>query len=317
LFFLFRRINFKTVCADNSAHIAMAFVEALETSVHNAISLDTEPLAKYATPLGPLYTDENDSYYEDIPTALPSKALPTYCSVSRPEFLYVSAVKPTKESSVGLAFKKREGKMYVFKIRPESLFTHSGLKEGDWVIAVNTMDVTNLSLKSVANVIKDSRSIVSLCAQNEGGDPSTFLSSVQKSHHNQKMGIAFQRHRGAMVMPKVDNNGIFGSSLLVPGHRCLMINGVVCNNLDPHLAADITAASDRVTIISQPRNDIAVILSIEEDDGVVATGPSILYRGSFLPSSAKGSSPLHPDAHLSQRQRGHEASRILRYLGAH
>lgn len=184
----------------------------------------------------------------------------------RPKFLYVMVQKLPTESC-GLVFRKDHRGVYIHKIRSDSLFAHTALQEGDRVIAINGVACASSSLKYVATLIGRARSQLSICADNPSGDAGTFLSSVQKHTLDEKLGVSFQRSRGALIIPRVLSAGLFGRSLLVPGHRCLVINGECCEGLDAKLAAGITHGSYRVTIVSQPRNDIAAVLAGFDDSG--------------------------------------------------
>lgn len=185
----------------------------------------------------------------------------------RPKFLYVMAQKAPTQNA-GLVFRKDQQGVYIHRIRSDSLFAHTALQQGDRLIAINGVACACSSLKYVATLIGRARSHLSICADNPSGNASTFLSSIQKNALGEKVGVSFQRSRGALIIPRVSPAGLFGRSLLVPGHRCLVINGECCEGLDAKLAANITRESYRVTIISQPRNDMAAVLAGFDDSGI-------------------------------------------------
>lgn len=190
-----------------------------------------------------------------------------YYAYERPRFVYVMVQKRPTES-VGLVFRKDQRGVYIHKIMSDSLFAHTALKKGDRLIAINGVACASSSLKYVATLIGRARLQMSICADNPSGDAGTFLSSVQKHTLDEKIGVSFQRSRGALIIPRVSPSGLFGRSLLVPGHRCLVINGELCDGLDAKLAADITHDNHRVTIISQSRNDMAAVLAGFDDSGI-------------------------------------------------
>ncbi|KAL7567637.1 hypothetical protein ACA910_000230 [Epithemia clementina (nom. ined.)] len=182
----------------------------------------------------------------------------------RPEFLYATAIKPSVDSPIGITFKKKNAGVYISKVDPHGLFRKSGLQSGDRLVAVNNINCISAPLRMVREMIESSESSISLCARNKYGDPHSVLNSVQKPKRDCKLGICFQTKRGALTVSKVRENGLFARSLLMPDHRCYMINGQACDTMDAYQAADLTASVERVTIISRARGDLAIVLSVGE-----------------------------------------------------
>ena len=201
--------------------------------------------------------------------------------LQRPEFLYATAIKPCPGYPVGLFFKKNdEGVIYISRIADDSLFRNTGIEVGDSVLAINNIRCLGASLKHLLSLIQAADSTISICVRNPEGDPHSFSSSVQKPTKDAKLGISFQMKRGALRVSKVSfKEGLFSQSLLMPDHRCLMINGLPCDTMLSRDAADMVADANRVTIVSRPRGDLATVLSIGDVEvgswGAVALGAGV------------------------------------------
>ena len=213
--------------------------------------------------LQPNSGDHADKYENDV-AAQPVMECPTQSSIIRPEFLFATAIKPTPDSPIGLTFKKKAGGVYISRVDHCGLFHKCGFQEGDRVVAVNNVNCIEAPLRIIRDMVEGSDSTISFCVRNKYGDPHSVLTSVQKPSRESKLGICFRMKRGALTVSKVHAKGLFSNSLLMPDHRCFMINGQPCDNLGSQAAADLTAAADRVTIISRARGDLAIVLSVDE-----------------------------------------------------
>mmetsp|Transcript_14833 Transcript_14833/g.32313 ORF Transcript_14833/g.32313 Transcript_14833/m.32313 type:complete len:324 (-) Transcript_14833:183-1154(-) len=180
----------------------------------------------------------------------------------RPEFLYASAIKPTPDAPAGISFRKVDGFVVISHIKPNGLFKGSGLQAGDRVIAINNNNCMDSHLSRVSKMIAKSQSTVSVCVWNKHGEPHMVSSSVQKPSLDSKLGISFQMRNGALTVSKVKVDGIFSGSLLMPDHRCFLINDQPCETLDSHSARDMTSSFERVTIVSRARGNLATVLSV-------------------------------------------------------
>jgi C-terminal processing protease CtpA/Prc len=187
---------------------------------------------------------------------------------SRPEYIYASAYIPDRSQKIGVIFGNREGGgVYIKRIAESSPFLNCNLQVGDHVMAINNVLCSSIKANRVIALIHSTSkcNMVSICVHNEKGDPETVSCSVQKAHPQAKVGVTLQTRRGAVRVNRVDRDGLFSNSLLMPHHRCMIINGVSCSHMTSKHAADlIKSLSDRVTIVSRPQEYYAMTLAFSK-----------------------------------------------------
>jgi hypothetical protein len=184
---------------------------------------------------------------------------------SRPGIIFANAIKPTPDSLVGLHFRARNGSVYISCIADDSLFRDCNIAIGDRVVAVNNFSC--IGAREVAAVVdllnkaaerqQDPTSLaarcVSICVQNEKGDPRTVSSSIQKPGPRTRVGVSLVSKCGSLQVNQIYADSLFSHSLLLPRQCCLHINGMRCAHWTSQEAAKfILDAPNRVTIISEP-----------------------------------------------------------------
>jgi hypothetical protein len=129
---------------------------------------------------------------------------------------------------------------------------------------------------------------VSIVVRNEKGDPRTVSTSIQKPDRFTRVGVALVNKRGSLKVTRIDPDSLFSNSLLLPRHRCLHINGMPCDHLGSAEAAKfILAAPDRVTIISQPHQHAAMVISASPvSKGVVRLHTEAWWRNARFSASS-------------------------------
>jgi hypothetical protein len=220
--------------------------------------------------------DEDDT---EIPCATPCDNVDTTGTVaySRPAIIFTNAIKPTSDSIVGIHFRARDGAVYISRIAHDSLFCGCNLMVGDRVVAVN--NISCIGVKRATQVVellhktKDSSHdpaslaarTVSICVRNEqgGADPRTVSTSIQKPDRFTRVGVSLVNKPGGFLkVTRIEPDSLFSKSLLLPRHRCMRINDMPCDHLTSHEAAEfILAAADRVTIVSEPYEQAAMVIS--------------------------------------------------------
>ena len=187
-------------------------------------------------------------------------------SYSRPEFIFASARVSDPHRRLGIFLKnRRKGGATIVGLSNDSPFLNCNIQPGDHVVAVNNVLCSGVKASRVVELINSTckDGIVSICVHNASGDPLSVSCSVQKSHVTTKVGVALQMKRGAVRISRVDKNGLFGNSLLMPHHRCMMINGISCSHMTSKKAAEfIVSLPDRVTIISRPQESYAMTIAL-------------------------------------------------------
>eukprot|EP00977_Amphora_coffeiformis_P023426 scaffold13351_cov200-Amphora_coffeaeformis.AAC.7 len=188
-------------------------------------------------------------------------------SYSRPEFIFASACVSDTERKLGIFLKnRRKGRgAYVVRLADDSPFLNCNIQPGDHVVAVNNYLCSGVKAKRVVELINTTskNGTVSICVHNPTGNPYSVSCSVQKSHQTARCGVALQTRRGAVRVSRVDKDGLFGDSLLMPRHRCMMINGISCSHMSSKTAADfIVSLPDRVTIVTRPEESYAMTIAL-------------------------------------------------------
>lgn len=217
----------------------------------------TEPLL--ATEAYPVHSWENNVALQANHASMCEARSP---SRTRPEFLYAKVLKPTRETTVGVFLKNRQDGVYISRLSPSGLMARSNLQPGDRVLAINGVSCICSTAHKVAELIKKAEHSVSIMVYNKHGDPNLVSSCIEKPNPNTRVGVALRKSRGALVISQVHTDGLFVESLLVPGHRCIEINGVRCDILPPADAANhIGQSAQYVTIISRPPQEFAMVLA--------------------------------------------------------
>lgn len=176
--------------------------------------------------------------------------------MSRPFLIYIQVIKESPKSAVGISFttkRIRSGDdtkclVVVNKVLDAGLFGRSSgfcLQSGDEVLSVCNRSAIGLKAAQVANLLKSAPDTISLTVRNPSGDPRIVLSSVQKPSATSMVGVALinKCHGHALYVSRVDGEGLFAGSLLMPGHQCMMINGVSCRNIPSDEAVKIIHAA--------------------------------------------------------------------------
>lgn len=247
-----------------------------------------------STTYKPVYDDGQDSSFLDIPVA-PATLVDTsispiddseatgprervsfdtadptvdaLLSYSRPEFIWACACVSNIEPKLGIILKnRRKGRgAYVLRLADDSPFLNCNIQPGDHLVAVNNYLCSGVSAKRVVELINTTskNGSVSICVHNPTGNPYSVSCSVQKSHRTARCGVALHTRRGAVRVSRVDKDGLFGDSLLMPRHRCMMINGISCSHMSSKTAADfIVSLPDRVTIVTRPEETYAMTIAL-------------------------------------------------------
>jgi PDZ domain len=185
----------------------------------------------------------------------------------RPEFIYVKVCKATPSSPLGITLRRGADYVRVTRVKNDGLLGRDGrplVRPGDRILAVNGVSCVRFSTVKVAKLIRNARSTVSLVVWNRDGDPNLVSCTVQKPSLDRKVGVCIKNDHGAVRVSRVHPDGLFAGSLLLPGHRCVKINGIRIDGLkSKDAAAMISLCNDFVTIESRPKQECAMVLSCE------------------------------------------------------
>jgi hypothetical protein len=242
-----------TCHSDSEEDEYVRMMGVLETDVTYATSDLATPLLESEARAIPLDTPGGSVCYDT-----------NQIGYTRPEFLHARAFKPNKDTPIGVFLAGRRGAIYISRISRDGLFAKSNLRSGDRVMSVNNVSCLHGGATQVAELIKSAETSVSFTVHNKGGNPSLVSSSVQKPSPTRMVGIGFRQKQGALHISRVNTNGLFGDSLLVPGHRCIMINGNESPNTPSRVAAGLVAdAREFVTIVCRRHESLALVIACE------------------------------------------------------
>lgn len=238
------------------------------------------------------------------------KAVPV--DYMRPEFIYVSVIKQSTTTKVGLGLKRRTvsnhsgsdddkesnhdhlSEVYITRIDPNGLFGKTPIERGDVIIAVNGIACHHAKkLSDITSCIDQSTAdgTVSILVRNgKGGQPNTVSSTVQKPTIASKVGFAMKDDRGAIIVTRVSAGGLFAGSLLMPGHRVIEINNVNCESasgIGPMETVTIVQSSaDYVTVVSRPTYKQSVAMVLSSEKATLAPRSSPLSKASVRQAAA-------------------------------
>jgi hypothetical protein len=195
----------------------------------------------------------------------------------RPEFIFVRVLKETPTSPLGISLRQRMDHVCITRVKKGGLLWRDGssgtsgssssralVRPGDRVLAINGVSCIRSSAAKVAKLVRNAKSEVSIVLWNKDGDPNLVSCTVQKPRMDSKVGVCIKNDHGAVRVSRVRPDGLFAGSLLLPGHRCIQINGVRTDGFQSKDAASmISLCNDFVTIVSRPRQECAMVLSCE------------------------------------------------------
>ena len=211
-------------------------------------------------------------------------------SAIRPEYIYCKIIKPRPDAPLGISFLSHRIKKRRTTDRDNNTDTDTDLRcvvqsiardglLGDWsshyvrpgdiVLSVNGSSTAGLDAPQIAALLRDSHDTVSLTVHNPQGDPRTVASTVQKPTPDSRIGISLRSNLAGtkLKVGHVLADSLFADSLLVPGHRCLEINGHDCKCMLAAGAADCLRQGGMITILSRApaakREPRAVVLCRE------------------------------------------------------
>lgn len=181
----------------------------------------------------------------------------------RPHFIAVRIEKKTQDEKLGICFRRYLTGVFISKISSSSPFARSDLRVGDKVLSVNGVSCRKLTAQKCVDIIKASPCSVALCVQNSNGDPDTVSCMVQQKP-DRKAGIRLKGVRGSVLVKDIDSDSPFQSTLLMPEHRIMFINGISCQGMRAQGVADLMADSTKeyLNIVSRPRKEIAMVIAI-------------------------------------------------------
>lgn len=183
---------------------------------------------------------------------------------SRPEYLCVKLSKPSPGSSLGFHMQNRDSGVFITRIDRNGLLGNLTLREGDQILAINGVSCVEAKAQFVAKLIQKAERNISIVALNPQGDPSLVSSCVKKPYPDSRVGLCLKNDRGAIRISRIHGHSLFIGSLLMPGHRCIEINGRRCENMRSIVAAELLGQSSSVVeIISSPPVATAMVLSCE------------------------------------------------------
>jgi len=210
-------------------------------------------------------------------------------SYARPEYIFCKLIKSKPDAPLGITFRSHQIRTRTVDSTDEekgsastccvvSQIARDGplgdwslhyVRPGDIVLSVNGNSTAGLDAPQIAALLRESRDSVSLTVHNPQGDPRTVASTVQKPAPHSRIGICLVSNLSGtkLKVGKVHRDSLFADSLLVPGHRCLEINGQTCKCMLATGAVECLRQRSLVTIVTRApaaQQDRAVVLCCEQ-----------------------------------------------------
>ena len=210
-------------------------------------------------------------------------------SYARPEYIFCKLLKSKPDAPLGITFRSHRIRTRTVDSTDEeegsastccvvSQISHDGplgdwslhyIRPGDIVLSVNGSSTAGLDAHQIAALLRESRDSVSLTVQNPQGDPRTVASTVQKPATRSRVGLSLVSNLSGtkLEVGKVHRDSLFADSLLVPGHRCVEINGQTCKCMLATGAVEVLRQRNLVTIVTRApaaQQERAVVLCREQ-----------------------------------------------------
>jgi len=174
--------------------------------------------------------------------------------------LIATVRKSTKETKVGLTLVQKAGYISVLNIAPQSLFSHTYLREGQRVVSINDQEF-NADVAEAVGLVKQTEGLLKVVAvdvvtrksyrvpvdKSEGHVTVTF----KKESKDDRVGVRVIRsHQGHIVVSHIAEDGLLAGSELQLGQRIISINGTPCPDLTTDAMKLVKEADGDVTIVA-------------------------------------------------------------------
>ena len=182
----------------------------------------------------------------------------------RPDLLSATVYKQTQHSPVGIVLMDNANVgVTVKRIDPGGLFSNSSFQVCDRIMSVNSESCDGMDSKSVADLIRNAKHIVTVVVQAPNGRADRISSMVMKEAPDARVGIGFKKSGGKLVISSISENGVFAHSLLNISDVCLSINGIPCTSeTDAETAVELVHTSPSfVTITAKTSHATGVVVA--------------------------------------------------------
>lgn len=197
-------------------------------------------------------------------------------------FLTVTAVKPSKGSSIGLGLTMKDDRVTVGTIKETSIFKDTQLKVGQKIVSVNDVPCTYADKAEVVVLFKNAEGPVTVVVESGDAVPATpqrsepmgfesmeRASSVtvllpgqiavkaMKESKQSPVGIGVKMIQGHVTVGSIKETSIFHNTDLSPGQSIVSINGVSCSGLDKkEVAVLLKSAVGPLTVVVEEVEEV-------------------------------------------------------------
>jgi predicted metalloprotease with PDZ domain len=168
----------------------------------------------------------------------------------RAEFISATVMKPTKDTSIGMALVNNNGDVVISSISPDSIVASTPFRVGDRLLSVNTKRCYVMESKDAEDLMAALEGQVTIVVHHEGGDPNLVESMVTKPSDACRCGLGLASAGGrGLKISHIDAGGLFFDSLLNVGDPVVSINDQDCELCDAEHAAEMIVKAGRLITI--------------------------------------------------------------------
>ena len=162
--------------------------------------------------------DDNDDYFdgEDYNNGVITtpQSQNNVDSRQRPSLISVRCYKATRDSKLGITFKKstNNGSLQINYIVPNGSLADSPLKSGDLVIAIdNNRHCSRWTISQALEYLMDTVGYITILVSNPSGNPNIHEAVVYKSSPEDKVGVFFRQDEyGKLRINRLNPYGLIG-----------------------------------------------------------------------------------------------------------
>ena len=184
----------------------------------------------------------------------------------RAAFASATVLKPNPEAEVGISVEmsveQGEGSLRVSRIDPDGLFAAAPICVGDTVLSINQTSCKNKDETFFSKLVTESEREVTAVVHTADGDPYLVSTMVTKPSPTSRVGLGFKLVEGYLCVSDIDPTGLFASSILNIGDKCVSIGGISCTCMNPNSAVElIQNEKDSVTLVTRTEQEAGVVLA--------------------------------------------------------
>jgi C-terminal processing protease CtpA/Prc len=179
------------------------------------------------------------------------------------DFLLTEIIsKTTSDTPMGIGIRRKDGRIYISSIKDGTLASTSRLQPGMELISVDNEDCRGTDPMIIAKILREAPAgSITIVASTKAGPISKHGSDnnlslvtaiLEKGDKENKVGLAFLRKRGQLVITKINSNTPAAETDLLVGMEVLSINNTDVGEISSTEASKLLANSEgAITILAK------------------------------------------------------------------